>query len=118
MEDMLNELSDIKAKRAGITDKQEPRMSISDPTAIKALVTPNFPLKNIPSNLKLLVFSLSLYYWGVPLSRLGQWLGCHFVFQSKNRQLFNHPSHRGSSIANCKFEIRNLHFAIEPAVFV
>ena len=66
MEDMLNELSSIKAKRAGITDKQEPRMSISDPTAIKALVTPDFPLKNIPSKLKLLIFSLSLYYWGVP----------------------------------------------------
>lgn len=77
MSDILDKLSEIKAKRAGITDKQEPSMSISDPTAMKALVTPCFNLKEIPSKLKLLLFCLSLYYWGVPLSRLGQWLGCH-----------------------------------------
>lgn len=76
MEQMLSELKSIKARRAGITDKQDSEMSISDPTAIKALVTPGF-LENIPSKLRLLIFSLSLYYWGVPLSRLGQWLGCH-----------------------------------------
>jgi hypothetical protein len=77
MEQMLNELNDIKVKRAGITDKQEYLTCISDPTAIKAILTPNFPLKEIPSKLKLLIFSLSLYYWGVPLSRLGQWFSCH-----------------------------------------
>ncbi|MBI4753803.1 hypothetical protein HY793_05500, partial [Candidatus Desantisbacteria bacterium] len=74
---MLFELSDLKAKRAGIVDKQESNQNLSDPTAIKALVTPNFPLEDIPSKLKLLIFCLSLYYWGVPLSRLGQWFSCH-----------------------------------------
>lgn len=77
MEQMLTELSDVKAKRIGIVDKQESNINLSDPTSMKALVTPNFPLKDIPSKLKLLVFCLSLYYWGVPLSRLGQWFSCH-----------------------------------------
>jgi len=43
MEQMLNELNDIKAKRVGIKDKQESYISVTNPTAIKGLVTPSFP---------------------------------------------------------------------------
>jgi transposase-like protein len=72
---MLSELSDIKAKRAGIADKSEG--SVAYPDTVRALVEPNLDPKDIPSELRLSVLCLSLYYWGVPLSRLGQWFSCH-----------------------------------------
>jgi len=74
---MILELDDIKAKRIGITEKQESCMSVSDPTAILALVSPFSSISSIPSILRLLTFSLSLYYWGVPLEILGRWLAIH-----------------------------------------
>jgi len=73
---IISELDDIKAKRVGITEKQK-SMSISGPTAIKALVDPFSSLRSIPSTVRLLTFSLALYYWGVPLETLGRWLSIH-----------------------------------------
>lgn len=77
MSQMISELADIKAKRVGITEKQASSMTISDPTAIKALIDPFSEVTRLPSTLRLLIFSLSLYYWGVPLETLGRWLAVH-----------------------------------------
>lgn len=49
----------------------------TDPTAIKKLITPGFPVSEIPMNLKMIIFSMILYFWGIPLSVLGNWFGLH-----------------------------------------
>jgi hypothetical protein len=43
MSQILDELSEIKARRAGITDKQESSYIVSAPTMMKSLVTPFLP---------------------------------------------------------------------------
>ncbi|MHA2202041.1 MAG: DDE-type integrase/transposase/recombinase, partial [Candidatus Thorarchaeota archaeon] len=52
-------------------------MQVSDPTSIRHLVTPGFCASSIPSPLRWVVFCLTLYYYGVPLSVLGSWFGVH-----------------------------------------
>lgn len=52
-------------------------MVLSDPTAIKALVTPDVPLGQISGALGWATFLMTLYYWNVPLSVLGCWMHVH-----------------------------------------
>jgi len=52
-------------------------MVLSDPTAIKHLVTPDVPVEQIPHALAWVTFLMTLYYWNVPLSVLGRWVGVH-----------------------------------------
>jgi transposase-like protein len=52
-------------------------MEISDPTSIRKLITPDIPLGQTSKELKWIVFILNLYFWGVPLSRLGEWMNVH-----------------------------------------
>jgi len=44
-------------------------------SVVIALLTPGGLLNAIPLGWQLAVFCLTLFYWGVPLSRLGAWLG-------------------------------------------
>lgn len=55
--------------------REEPR--VVDPTAIRTLLTPGAGLETIPGAVQWVVVCLTLYYWGVPMSRLGGWLGVH-----------------------------------------
>lgn len=50
---------------------------VSDPTAIRTLLKPGGPMADVPPALRWIGVLMSLYYWGVPLSRLGQWSGVH-----------------------------------------
>jgi hypothetical protein len=52
-------------------------MSISDPTSIRSLVTPDIPTSSVRDSLKWVVYCMVLYYHGVPLSVLGSWLKVH-----------------------------------------
>jgi transposase-like protein len=52
-------------------------MSISDPTSIRSLVTPDMPTSSVKDSLKWVVYCMVLYYHGVPLSVLGSWLHVH-----------------------------------------
>ena len=52
-------------------------MEVSDPTAIQALLTPDVPLSEISHSLGWLTFLMTLFYWNVPLSVLGRWVGVH-----------------------------------------
>ena len=52
-------------------------MQVSDPTSIRKLVTPGIRASSIGSPLRWVVFCLTLYYYGVPLSVLGSWFGVH-----------------------------------------
>jgi transposase-like protein len=42
---------------------------------IPALLTPGLVVTEIPDRIRLMVVAMTLYFWNVPLSRLGLWLG-------------------------------------------
>jgi transposase-like protein len=77
LEEMMEGLSCESGRRAGLGKVTEEGMFLSDPSAIRKLITPGIGLSEIPRSLHFVVMSLSLYYWGIPLSRLGVWLGVH-----------------------------------------
>lgn len=52
-------------------------MQLSDPSAIRSLLTPNAPLQSIGNPLKWVCFIMALYYHGLPLSVLGRWFKVH-----------------------------------------
>ncbi len=61
-------------ERAGIQIPETGGMSVSDPTSIRSLVTPDIPASSVKDSLKWVVYCMVLYYHGVPLSVLGGWL--------------------------------------------
>lgn len=52
-------------------------MSISDPSVMRSLVTPDIPTSSVKDSLKWVVYCMVLYYYGIPLSVLGSWLKVH-----------------------------------------
>lgn len=76
-EEMMRTLSSEAGARAGFVGSVGEALPVSDPTAIRKLITPGEPLAEISSALAWICRCLTLYYWGVPLSRLGMWLGVH-----------------------------------------
>jgi transposase-like protein len=70
----------VAGERAGIQIPESVSskgMSISDPTSIRNLVTPDIPTSSLKDSLKWVVYCMVLYYHGVPLSVLGSWLEVH-----------------------------------------
>lgn len=63
--------------KAGIEVPETKGMSVSDPTSIRKLITPDVAISSISSPLRLIVFCMVLYYHGVPLSVLGDWFKVH-----------------------------------------
>jgi hypothetical protein len=64
--------------RAGLeAEPSSAGMTLSDPTAMRTLLTPGMAIEEVPQNLCLLVFVMTLWWWGVPLSVLGAWWGGH-----------------------------------------
>lgn len=43
--------------------------------AVAGLLTPGHPVAKIPGCIRVMVLALTLYFWNVPLSRIGQWVG-------------------------------------------
>jgi len=64
-------------QKAGIDIPESEGMSISDPTSIRKLVTPDIKVTSIKNPLRWVVFCMVLYYEGVRLSALGRWLRVH-----------------------------------------
>lgn len=80
LSEMMNSGNAIGQKRAlasGIQVPEAAGMSISDPSSIRSLVTPDIPTSCIKDSLKWVVFCMIMYYHGVPLSVLGRWLKVH-----------------------------------------
>lgn len=86
---LLNEIwqtfSSGSCEKAGITPpeslglaiERSEGMALSDPTAIRSLLTPNATLSLIGNPIKWVIFIMTLYYYGVPLSVLGRWFSVH-----------------------------------------
>ena len=77
LEEMMTTLSSEAGVKAGLEGCGGSEWVVSDPTAIRKLLTPGESLSGISSALQWICRCLTLYYWGVPLSRLGMWLGVH-----------------------------------------
>jgi len=77
LEEMMTTLSSEAGARAGLVAQSVGEFEVSDPTAIRKLITPGESLEGISSVLQWICRCLTLYYWGVPLSRLARWLGVH-----------------------------------------
>ena len=52
-------------------------LHVSDPSSIRKLVNPEIPVSSIQASERWTTFSMALYYYGVPLSVLGKWMGVH-----------------------------------------
>lgn len=78
LEELLSEASARTRQRLGVAAPAEAAgMTVSDPTAIQCLITPDAPLTEIPNAVAWVTFLMTLYYWNVPLSVLGRWMGVH-----------------------------------------
>jgi len=74
---MLSESCKVVGEKAGIQMPEIEGMQVSDPSSIRKLVTPGICASSVPSPLRWVVFCLTLYYYGMPLSVLGSWFGVH-----------------------------------------
>ena len=74
---MVRSLENDAGKKAGITANKADETIISDPTALRKLVSPQAAVSEIDKLLKWIAFLMALYYHGVPLSVLGQWCSAH-----------------------------------------
>jgi hypothetical protein len=74
---MMQTFSPCSSYKAGITPPFSFGMEFSSPTAIRSLLTPNAPLSLIGKKIKWVIFLMTLYYYGVPLSVLGRWFSVH-----------------------------------------
>ena len=59
--------SSAAGEKAGIALLPEDGMQLSDPTAIRSLLTDDVPLGSIGNPLKWVIFIMTLYYHGLPL---------------------------------------------------
>lgn len=77
LEEMMTAFSNEAGQRAGIVSRESEGMTLSDPTAIRTLMVPDSPLTAIGSPLKWVVLLMVLYFHGLPLRVLGQWVRVH-----------------------------------------
>ncbi|MBC8509247.1 MAG: IS6 family transposase [Chloroflexi bacterium] len=80
IEDLLRTLDgqDEFKTGLGIAYAQQDR-ALVDPTSVRKLIQPGVGVEEICGSLQRICWCLAFYYWGVPLSRLGLWLGVHKV---------------------------------------
>jgi transposase-like protein len=75
---MMESLSSRAGQAAGLgLPSSDQGMSLSDPTAVRALLEPDVPMDQIPGSVAWITMLMTLFYWNVPLSVLGRWLGVH-----------------------------------------
>ena len=74
---MMRSQSSNAGVKAGIEFPETHGMFISDPTVIRKLVTPDVSLSSVKDPLKWIVYFMTLYYHGIQLSVLSDWLRVH-----------------------------------------
>ena len=82
-QEMMNNLSlkdsdrGTTFKQAGIVLPEFTGMTVSDPTAIRSLLSPNTTLSSIENSLQWICLVMALYYHGISLSVLSRWFNVH-----------------------------------------
>lgn len=77
LEEMMSSLSNQVGQNAHISPAESQEMPLSDPTAVRALVSPEAKVTEIHQPLKWIALLMALYYHGVPLRVLAKWFGVH-----------------------------------------
>ena len=78
IEDLLSHFEAEDAPKAGLSMPFEtPDRVLADPTSMRKLIQPGAGLDLVCAPLQWVCWCFILYYWGIPLSRLGQWMGVH-----------------------------------------
>ena len=77
LEEMMSSLSNQVGQNAHISPAESQGMPLSDPTAVRALVSPEAKVTEIHQPLKWIALLMALYYHGVPLRVLAKWFGVH-----------------------------------------
>jgi len=77
LSELMRSLSGDMGQKVGIEIPESQGMTISDPTSIRKLIAPDVSLSSVKDSLKWVVYCMVLYYYGVPLSVLGNWLSVH-----------------------------------------
>ena len=77
LQEMVTALNSATAQKAGISGCHSAGSEVSDPTAVRKLISPEAELSDIDKPLKWISFLMVLYYHGVLLSVLGQWCLVH-----------------------------------------
>ena len=77
LSELMSQLDENTDSNAQIATADGVGMAISDPTAIRKLVTPDAQLSEVCGPLKWVSFMMALYYHGVPLSVCGKWFSVH-----------------------------------------
>ncbi len=77
LEELMSQLGKDTDSNRQIATADGVGMAISDPTAIRTLVTPDAKLGEVCGPLKWISFLMALYYHGVPLSVCGKWFSVH-----------------------------------------
>jgi hypothetical protein len=75
--EMMNSLKHESGEKAGISSPSCDGNQFSSETAIRSLLTPNTPISSIGNPIKWVIFIMTLYYHGIPLSVLGRWFSVH-----------------------------------------
>jgi len=76
IEDLLRMLGIQGQFKAGLSvGHQAQDRALVDPTGVRKLIQPGVCIEEIGKGLQWIGFCLAFYYWGIPLSRLGMWLG-------------------------------------------
>lgn len=74
LEEMMNSLSNKIGIESGLgMSAADEGMEITDPTAIRKLITADVPMDQINSSSAWICIMMVLYYWNVPLSVIGRW---------------------------------------------
>ena len=78
IKDLLDALGDQGEFKAGLVLTHRPQdRALVDPTSIRKLLDPGAALEEICGSVQWVCWCFAFYYWGIPLSRLGLWLGVH-----------------------------------------
>ncbi len=72
---MMETLSSEAGELAGLSAPEPSGMRVSAMTGVKALLTPDIPLREVTTSLFWIAWMMRLCVLGVPLAVLGQW--CH-----------------------------------------
>lgn len=80
IEDLLAHIDGQGEFKAGLACQHKaPDRILSDPTSIRKLMQPDACIEEIGGSVQWVCWCMALFYWGVPLSRLGMWMGVHKV---------------------------------------
>jgi transposase-like protein len=74
---MRERFSPEAGELAGLSVPEASGMSVSGLGGVKALLTPDVPLSDVTASLFWIAFMMRLFWFGIPLSVLGQWAHVH-----------------------------------------